>query len=244
MARRSYWSATGIRGDTAGITRLKSARAEVNVYDAFVGDTIQTGNLTVNLGARFDYQQGKNLPSSVPANPIFPEILPAGSIRRRLRVSHHLAPVPAAGRGDVRSWRRSHAAARLVCPIRQPAEQRHGRRASTRFPTSRPRTTSGTTSTGTVESNRARSISSQPAGFRRRPGNPASSRRSIESPRTSRRRRPTKSSSAIERQIASNLSGSLAYTYRVSRNLEFSPLIGTTRAELRLLRQRGGDCRG
>ena len=30
----------------------------------------------MNLGLRFDYQQGKNLPSSVPPNPAFPDLLP------------------------------------------------------------------------------------------------------------------------------------------------------------------------
>ena len=33
----------------------------------------------------------------------------------------------------------------------------------------------------------------------------------------------------VERQIFSDLSGSVAYTYRISRNLVFSPLVGTTR---------------
>jgi len=61
----------------AGITRLQNAKSYVNTYDAFVGDTIRTGNLTLNVGARFDYQQGKNLASTVPANPVFPELLPA-----------------------------------------------------------------------------------------------------------------------------------------------------------------------
>ena len=49
----------------------------MNYYDTYLGDTIQTGNLTVNVGLRFDYQQGKNLPSSVSANPVFPDLLPA-----------------------------------------------------------------------------------------------------------------------------------------------------------------------
>ncbi len=49
----------------------------MNYYDAYLRDTIQTGNLTVNVGLRFDYQQGKNLPSAVSANPVFPDLLPA-----------------------------------------------------------------------------------------------------------------------------------------------------------------------
>ncbi len=61
----------------AVVTRASKPIYEMNYYDGYVGDTIQTGNLTVNVGLRFDYQQGKNLPSFVPANPVFPDVLPA-----------------------------------------------------------------------------------------------------------------------------------------------------------------------
>jgi hypothetical protein len=75
------WPGGGLVGDEqarlAAITRSSSLRWEANTYGTFIGDTIQAGNLTVNVGARFDYQQAKNLPSAVPANPIFPKVLPA-----------------------------------------------------------------------------------------------------------------------------------------------------------------------
>ncbi|HTO89423.1 MAG TPA: TonB-dependent receptor [Thermoanaerobaculia bacterium] len=61
----------------AWVTRAANAKYEMNYYDSYLGDTIQTGNLTINLGLRFDYQQGKNLPSVVPPNPAFPEQLPS-----------------------------------------------------------------------------------------------------------------------------------------------------------------------
>ena len=61
----------------ATITRPSHDRLVQNYYDAYAGDTIQVGNLTLNVGVRFDYEQGKNLPSAVPANPVFPELLPA-----------------------------------------------------------------------------------------------------------------------------------------------------------------------
>jgi hypothetical protein len=61
----------------AGIARASNADLLLRYYDTYLADTIQAGNLTVNLGARFDYQQGKNLASSVPANPVFPDQLPA-----------------------------------------------------------------------------------------------------------------------------------------------------------------------
>ena len=60
----------------AAVTRASNVPYEMNYYDTYVRDTIQTGNLTVNLGLRFDYQQGKNLPSAVPPNPAFPVLLP------------------------------------------------------------------------------------------------------------------------------------------------------------------------
>ena len=55
----------------------QNAKSEVNLYDVYAGDTIQAGKLTINVGGRFDYRQGKKLPSTVPANPVFPELLPA-----------------------------------------------------------------------------------------------------------------------------------------------------------------------
>jgi hypothetical protein len=59
------------------LTRRQNAKSNVNLYDVYAGDTIQAGKFTINVGGRFDYQQGQNLPSSVPANPVFPELLPA-----------------------------------------------------------------------------------------------------------------------------------------------------------------------
>jgi hypothetical protein len=43
----------------------------------YVQDTVTTGRLTANLGLRYDVQGGDNLPESVPANPIAPDLLPA-----------------------------------------------------------------------------------------------------------------------------------------------------------------------
>ena len=34
----------------------------LNYYDTYLGDTLRAGNLTLNVGARFDYQQGKQSP--------------------------------------------------------------------------------------------------------------------------------------------------------------------------------------
>ena len=61
----------------AAVTRTANTKYEMNYYDTYLRDTIRAGNLTINAGLRFDYQQGKNLPSSVAANPVFGELLPA-----------------------------------------------------------------------------------------------------------------------------------------------------------------------
>ena len=62
---------------TPGCTRAANTKFKMNYYNAYVGDTLTTGNLTVNVGVRYDYQQAANLPSSVAANPVFPDLLPA-----------------------------------------------------------------------------------------------------------------------------------------------------------------------
>jgi hypothetical protein len=77
----STWPGDGIVADDysllAWITRPADRKFEMNYYDTFVGDTIQAGRFTLNVAVRFDYQQGKNLPSSVPGSPVFPDLLPA-----------------------------------------------------------------------------------------------------------------------------------------------------------------------
>jgi len=46
-------------------------------WDAYLGDTFTRGRLTANAGLRWDHQISRNLPTSTPANPVFPELLPA-----------------------------------------------------------------------------------------------------------------------------------------------------------------------
>jgi hypothetical protein len=43
----------------------------------YVGDTFTKGRLTLNVGARYDHQTGESQASSVGANPVFPDLLPA-----------------------------------------------------------------------------------------------------------------------------------------------------------------------
>lgn len=83
----TFWPGDEVRGDcsvtgqgagfpcTAAITRGSiSGQSDKNI-NGFVGDTITWGNLTANVGVRFDTFYGYNTPSNIPANPSFPDIL-------------------------------------------------------------------------------------------------------------------------------------------------------------------------
>jgi hypothetical protein len=63
----------------AQITRAAMPNYGSNYRNGYVGDTITTGNLTINAGARYDIQHAKNNPSTVAANGLFPDLMPAGS---------------------------------------------------------------------------------------------------------------------------------------------------------------------
>lgn len=58
------------------ITRAQIARFKVEAYDLYAGDTILWNNLTLQVGVRFDMQSAANGPSAVPANSVFPDLLP------------------------------------------------------------------------------------------------------------------------------------------------------------------------
>jgi len=61
----------------AALTRDAVPKFGSKYKDFYAGDTIPIGNLTLNVGARYDWQSAKNFASSVPANPLVPDILPA-----------------------------------------------------------------------------------------------------------------------------------------------------------------------
>ncbi len=61
----------------ADITRAAAISYAYTYYNGFVSDTLTANNLTVNVGLRYDRQNGQNLASSVPANPLFPELVPS-----------------------------------------------------------------------------------------------------------------------------------------------------------------------
>ncbi|MEP7131607.1 MAG: TonB-dependent receptor [Acidobacteriota bacterium] len=61
---------------TARITRGDIDGQDVKSIGFFLGDTLTTGDLTLNLGARVDSFYGQNSASDIAANPSFPDILP------------------------------------------------------------------------------------------------------------------------------------------------------------------------
>ncbi|HEX7182864.1 MAG TPA: TonB-dependent receptor [Thermoanaerobaculia bacterium] len=61
------------------LARDGRVRSENRYTEAFVQDTLTAGNLTANIGLRYDRQEGKGLDTSVRANTAFPDLLPAAS---------------------------------------------------------------------------------------------------------------------------------------------------------------------
>ena len=49
---------------------------QANYLNFYIGDTISRDRLTVDLGLRFDRQNGKALPSETQSNPAFPQLMP------------------------------------------------------------------------------------------------------------------------------------------------------------------------
>jgi len=59
------------------LTREGAANIDAKYTSGFVQDTLASGRLTVNLGLRWDRQTGSNLATTVRANPVAPDLLPA-----------------------------------------------------------------------------------------------------------------------------------------------------------------------
>jgi hypothetical protein len=79
----SSWPGNGNYGDLANfaepvavLTRQAVAGADLEFYSGYLGDTITAGNLTLNVGARYDLQRGNNVGTTTPANPVVPDLLP------------------------------------------------------------------------------------------------------------------------------------------------------------------------
>ena len=75
-------SAIGFGGEPPGDNDLLLSRAalpdaKAKYTNVYAQDTLTSGNLTANIGLRFDRQTGDNLGATVPANSIAPTLLPA-----------------------------------------------------------------------------------------------------------------------------------------------------------------------
>ncbi len=80
----SSWPGNGNYGDLANfnapvatMTRDAVVNTSLKYYSGYLSDTLTLGNLTINAGVRYDWQQGHNLGSTTPANPVIPDLLPA-----------------------------------------------------------------------------------------------------------------------------------------------------------------------
>jgi hypothetical protein len=69
----------GLDPDTTLLLLTRDARpkVETDYRSAYLQDTASAGNLTFNVGLRYDRQGGKNLASTAAANPVRPDLLPA-----------------------------------------------------------------------------------------------------------------------------------------------------------------------
>ena len=220
----------------AAITRASNRHLLLHYYDTYLGDTIQAGNLTVNVGARFDYQQGKNRPSSVPANPVFPELLPAvhyggdsGYPITWRAIQPRVGATYAIGKDRQTLLRASYArfADQLgleVGSINAFPGHRRPLLLLERHEQERP-----------CRARRDRTFQGLPGSSNVDPDHPASAApinqisKSLEPPTTN------EIIVGIERQISSDLSASIAYTHRSLGNPVFAPLIGTTRSSYRYI---------
>jgi hypothetical protein len=61
------------------LSRTAGGAVKMKYTSAYAQDTLTTGNLTLNLGLRYDRQGGDNQPGTLAANPIRPDLLPAVS---------------------------------------------------------------------------------------------------------------------------------------------------------------------
>ncbi len=59
------------------LTRDARPKSETDYTSAYVQDTLMWGRLTADVGLRYDRQGGRSLASTVRANPVFPDLLPA-----------------------------------------------------------------------------------------------------------------------------------------------------------------------
>ncbi len=83
VSSSSSWPGAGNYGDLADfnspvaiMTREAVIDAKMQYWSGYLSDTLTLGNLTVNLGVRYDQQYGQNLGATTRANPVIPDLLP------------------------------------------------------------------------------------------------------------------------------------------------------------------------
>jgi hypothetical protein len=83
VSSATTWPGSGSYGDLANfgepvatLTRRSVTSGDLEYYSGYFGDTLTTGNLTINAGARYDLQRGNNVASVTPANPVIPDLMP------------------------------------------------------------------------------------------------------------------------------------------------------------------------
>jgi carboxypeptidase family protein len=75
----NYYQSYGYTYNVVGLTRDGNASWTFDYTSAYAQDTLTVGNLTANIGLRYDKQTPENLSSTVVANPAFPQVLPTVS---------------------------------------------------------------------------------------------------------------------------------------------------------------------
>jgi Ca-activated chloride channel family protein len=79
---RTDWPGGGFELDLGGphllvLARDATPKIRTDYTGVYVQDTLTRGRLTANLGVRWDRQSGRNEASTIAANPVFPDLLPA-----------------------------------------------------------------------------------------------------------------------------------------------------------------------
>lgn len=69
--------ATSVAGCNVDLFRDGYTDYALNTHALYLQDTMTVNRLTLNLGVRWDRQRDEALPTTVPANPLFPNIMPA-----------------------------------------------------------------------------------------------------------------------------------------------------------------------
>ncbi len=73
----------GTASNVLGVARNGGASIEQTYKSLYLQDTLTSGNLTANIGLRYDTQGGNNLNRSQPASTLLPAVLPAVSVQKQ-----------------------------------------------------------------------------------------------------------------------------------------------------------------